>query len=143
MIPNCKKDLDFYYPIGTYYETSNKDFNPNKTWGGTWVRDTNGLVTVGAVDEVGADTWPSVQVTEGDTIGEAEHTLTLNEMPKHNHKFNRDNLAAMAGTGSYEIDQNTNGGRLYHLISIDNAGGDQPHNNVQPSIGVYRWHRIS
>lgn len=26
MIPNCKKDLDFYYPIGTYYETSNKDF---------------------------------------------------------------------------------------------------------------------
>ena len=26
---------------------------------------------------------------------------------------------------------------------ITHTGGSQPHNNIQPSIGVYRWHRIA
>lgn len=28
--------LNTFYPVGTYYETSDVKFNPNKTWGGTW-----------------------------------------------------------------------------------------------------------
>lgn len=28
--------LDLFYPVGSYYETSDTDFRPNKTWGGTW-----------------------------------------------------------------------------------------------------------
>lgn len=31
--------LDFY-PVGSYYETSNSGFNPNNTWGGTWTSET-------------------------------------------------------------------------------------------------------
>ena len=31
--------LDFY-PVGSYYETSNSSFNPNNTWGGTWTSET-------------------------------------------------------------------------------------------------------
>ena len=39
MIPNCKKKpdieiLNLFYPIGTYYETSDINFNPNEVWGG-------------------------------------------------------------------------------------------------------------
>ena len=35
MVPNCKKFsinnlLDIFYPVGTYYETSNSNFNPNE-----------------------------------------------------------------------------------------------------------------
>ena len=37
---------DFYYPVGSYYETSDTTFNPNTTWGGTWVLETAGLVHV-------------------------------------------------------------------------------------------------
>lgn len=25
--------LDIFYPVGSYYESSNKDFNPNTDWG--------------------------------------------------------------------------------------------------------------
>lgn len=28
--------VDFFYPIGSYYDTSNVNFNPNTLWGGTW-----------------------------------------------------------------------------------------------------------
>ena len=34
------------YPVGSYYETSDPDFNPNTAWGGTWVKDTQGRVMV-------------------------------------------------------------------------------------------------
>ncbi len=29
--------LDKFYPVGSYYETSDTTFNPNTAWGGTWV----------------------------------------------------------------------------------------------------------
>ena len=29
--------LDLFYPVGSYYETSDSTFDPNVTWGGTWV----------------------------------------------------------------------------------------------------------
>ena len=32
-----------YYPIGSYYETSDTAFNPNTAWGGTWVSEVNGV----------------------------------------------------------------------------------------------------
>lgn len=28
--------IDLVYPVGSYYETSNSNFNPNESWGGTW-----------------------------------------------------------------------------------------------------------
>lgn len=40
--------IDKIYPIGSYYETSDTEFSPNNTWGGTWIEDSNGLVLIGA-----------------------------------------------------------------------------------------------
>ncbi len=45
--PAMSSLLDMFYPVGSYYETSNSSFNPNTAWGGTWVKDTAGRVTVG------------------------------------------------------------------------------------------------
>lgn len=28
--------LDFFYPVGCSFETTNTEFNPNKSWGGRW-----------------------------------------------------------------------------------------------------------
>lgn len=28
--------LDVFYPIGSFYETTNSSFDPNTEWGGTW-----------------------------------------------------------------------------------------------------------
>lgn len=30
---NLNDLLDFFYPVGTYYETSDVNFNPNLNWG--------------------------------------------------------------------------------------------------------------
>ena len=36
-----KSLLDLLHPIGEYYETSNTSFDPNVSWGGTWVKETD------------------------------------------------------------------------------------------------------
>lgn len=32
--------FDTFYPVGSYYETSDSTFDPNTAWGGTWQKDT-------------------------------------------------------------------------------------------------------
>lgn len=38
--------LDLFYPVGSYYESSDTTFNPNTSWGGTWVEEIAGQVHV-------------------------------------------------------------------------------------------------
>ena len=35
-LSETQSQLDFFYPVGSFYETSNVNFNPNLVWGGTW-----------------------------------------------------------------------------------------------------------
>ena len=65
------------HPVGSYY-TSDKDTEPAEIFGfGTWER-VKGVVLLGA-DE---DSYPA-----GSEGGEAEHTLTVEEMPSHSHQY--------------------------------------------------------
>lgn len=141
---NGQNLLDLFYPVGSYYETSNSNFNPNKSWGGTWVQDTKGYVTVGATnpDESQGSNNNKLILNVNNTTGEVKHTLSINEMPSHNHRLQM----RIAGSGDQEIEDwgapsviQTNMGYVYALAT----GGSQAHNNVQPSIGVYRWHRTA
>lgn len=38
--------LPIFYPVGSYYETSDTTFNPNTEWGGTWELEIAGQVHV-------------------------------------------------------------------------------------------------
>ena len=67
--------LDLIYPVGSYYWSSNST-NPGTIFGGTWEQIKDKFVLA-----VG-DTYTTVDVTGG----EATHTLTVNEIPNHNHK---------------------------------------------------------
>lgn len=133
--------FDLIYPVGTYYETSELSFNPMVEWGGTWIKDTKGLVTVGAIED-GGDTpkYGNLKLSLGSTTGESEHTLTVEEMPSHSH-----GLAMQAGNQTGDIDKiSVNAFENCNWYSrTESRGGSQPHNNVQPSIGVIRWHRIA
>ncbi len=138
--------LDKFYPIGSYYETSDIGFDPNVSWGGTWTQDTIGLSTIaantGEDPEIGTLN-TRVDLAVGNTIGEKKHTLTINEMPKHKHgaKIRIGWGAGGLGSGWARVDANDP--KTAWTADINETGGSVSHNNVQPSIGVIRWHRTA
>ena len=124
------------YPVGSYYETSDTSFDPNSAWGGTWVLDSKGRVTVSR-DETVADF-----DTIGETGGEKTVTLTVDEMPNHSHKVRytgrnaNGNYGGMAGTS---VDANP----AYNNLLVAYEGGGKAHNNMPPYVVVNRWHRTA
>lgn len=121
------------YPIGSIYMSVNPT-NPSEYFGGTWERWANGRVPVGVSSL-------NVNFNEVEkTGGECTHQLTIDEMPKHKHGAFLNNGDLPNATGRLEWQQNS--GQIFNN-SIDYAGGDQPHNNLQPYITCYMWKRTA
>jgi len=87
-------------------------------------------------------------VHEGDGIGlgelggEASHTLSVSEIPSHNHSANGSgatstvatpgsNFWGNAGLASYST---ATPNATMGATALGNAGGNQPHNNLQPYL---------
>lgn len=64
--------------------------------------------------------------------GEAEHVLTIPEMPSHDHKY-LDNSYAIVKP----ISRSGDGGHRDVQRTTDKTGGGQPHNNMPPYISLY------
>lgn len=132
---NMQKGIaELLLPVGSTYVTPTNT-NPNTILGfGTWER-LKGKVCLG-IDEDDDDL-----KTIGNTGGEKEHKLTVDELAKHYHR-----LAFDGGTGTGNIDKlvsNSFGeGRWYS--NTESVGGNQPHNNMQPyEVVGYMWIRRS
>lgn len=117
------------YPVGSVY-LSVTDANPAALFGGTWER-------IGGRFLLGADK----TYAAGSTGGEAAHTLTVDEMPKHNHEI--DNLNASGNATPYMTvqaqDKKGYGGNVQTMF----AGGGKAHNNMPPYLAVFMWQRVS
>lgn len=47
-IPSKSGLIDMFYPVGSFYETSDGSFDPNVSWGGTWILEGAGVVHLSA-----------------------------------------------------------------------------------------------
>ena len=144
----AKSLLDFFYPVGTIYETTSSDLDTvakmNAHFGGTWEFYGAGRVLVAK----SAD-------TEFDTIGKTggAKTVTLTSaqsgLPSHTHDVEyaeNGKYPVLNGGGSdYNLTWGTSGNSSPELRAKSNTAqnASQAHTNLQPYIVVYRYRRIS
>lgn len=154
--------LNLFYPVGSYYETSDTTFDPNNSWGGTWSLEAEGFVHIGA----------GANYTAGDTGGSADAII-----PYHNHSVSAVTAGITGGShshnqqGWYGLKSASSGTakecRARTKISTDpseagtNIASTHTHDlpahntnyagtsgnavgaNMQPYIVVNRWHRTA
>lgn len=130
--------VSLVYPVGSYYETSDSDFNPNTAWGGTWELDQSGTVLVSKSSSSSSKFNASI----GTVVGEEEHTLTESEIPPLNCYAPVD---ATGGNIAYltNYDGYTGSGIGSTPVAKTKDSTAISHNNIQPSKIVNRWHRTA
>lgn len=146
-----KSVIDMVYPVGAIYMSVNST-NPGNLFGGKWeqIKDRFMLAC--------GDTYAA-----GSTGGEAQHTLTVDEMPAHEHPVYV-RIQGNEGWPSYTT------GDLYRVVlnvkekaigftlpnqtlqysaivstgaDTGSAGSSKPHNNMPPYLTVYMWKRTA
>lgn len=127
-------DVKLLYPIGSIY-MSIQDTNPSVFFGGTWERIAKGKTLVG-VDENDSDF-----NTSSKTGGEKTHQLTVDELPKHQHRLTILGGGNISASG---VNWNSNDNcRYYSGDMIEAVGGNRPHNNMQPYYTCYIFVRTA
>lgn len=112
---------DLFSVIGTTYGSGDGSTTFN-------IPDIQGKVPVGI------DFNDTAFDTLGETGGEKTHTLTVNEMPAHNHSINYVYPFTAGGLGTYLPATNQSSPTGTSGGDIKNMGGSQAHNNLQPYI---------
>ena len=112
---------------------------------GTWARYAEGRAPVGFSDNT-SDI--AEYKTMGNTFGDNTHQLKVDEMPSHAHDLQFEGFSEGSGSTS-----NENGfvlpvadyslGAKTNAVAVQQTGGNQPHNNIQPSIVTGYWLRTA
>lgn len=150
--------LDSVYPIGSVYISAN-GANPNVIIGGTWEEFATGRTLIGYDPD-------DDDLTEtGMTGGEKTHTLTIEEMPSHNHSastggagkhkhtvgyrkrqdaYGKGTLDAMHWiTGTASTIETSEVANHSHTVTVESTGSGTAHNNMMPYITVRMWKRTA
>lgn len=145
------------YPVGSIYMSADANFNPNTAFGGTWVKIENRFLLASGTRVV------------GNTGGEENVTLNINQIPAHVHyvnSFNSTGTLMMSGTagfesasGAFSISANNkkfydaSGSSVAKMVTLNTrnaasgelswAGGNGSHNNMPPYQVVAIWRRTA
>ena len=137
------------YKVGDLYVTTNQD-NPNLILGyGAWERFGEGRVLVGMSD-VNNSTAPDWTKYVHSKYGKYEQTLTANQIPAHRHQYDDIYYSNYGGTvpvpnnrGSSGQTDGDNAGYTVSHMTGENYTANEGHNNVQPSVVVAIWRRVT
>lgn len=131
------------YPVGSIYVSTSPTFDPQTTWGGTWLKTAKGRCLIGA-----NDTYPL-----GSTGGEEAHYLAENEMPPHGHSAGTASGFKLGHTGVSRSATDSYGEQFLWVdqsstdasdeLNTNLSGGGESHNNMQPYLAVYIWERTA
>lgn len=100
--------LDIVYPVGSIYQ-SMSEVSPADVIGGTWTQIKTFLYGADAANQTG---------------GEAEHTLTTDEMPKHNHRtINQNCIFNAYDLSRVTVASGTNATFSQGYFTVTDAGG--------------------
>lgn len=126
--------VNLLFPIGQIIiKGDSADYS---NWlGFTWERTAVGKVLVGY------DNNDTDFNTIGKTGGEKTHTLIIDEMPSHNHDIKY--ASNDTGFGDNYFTAGKKSSYSTSSVPINNAGGGQAHNNLQPYQVVAYWKRIA
>ena len=124
------------YPVNTVLIRFDH-VSPASLYGGTWTRLKDAFLW--AADASG---------TIGETAGEMTHTLTVDEMPNHNHEgiFYDGNdkwVGLNTGTAGYKLSWSASAGNGWQELDTGYAGGGGAHNNMPPYVNVSVWRRTA
>lgn len=135
------------YPVGSIYISENET-NPSEFIGGEWENYAQGRTLIGQGE--GNDGNVTRAFSAGETGGEYEHTLNIQEMPSHEGHLYTSYPYGIGKPYFIEGEQTGSVGRGWERWNANelypasrSIGGSQPHNNIQPYITVYMWKRIS
>lgn len=148
------KELLQTYKVGDLYLTTNSA-TPDVTLGyGVWERYGEGRALVGFSSST-SNSVPEWVKIAGSNFGNYDEKLTVAQMPSHRHSSSPFNMFSSRASDS---GKGTVGGVDHEMMDIEygvgemsavdwnlatekSIGGDQAHNNVQPSIVVFVWRR--
>jgi hypothetical protein len=123
--------LNKVYPVGAIYESTSSISPTTFINGSIWESFGGGKFLLGA-----NSSYPA-----GGFGGASNVTLTIAQMPSHNHSYetvisgNNINLGD-GGTINFQ-------GTYSNQLISGNRGGNQSHENMPPYIVVYRWRRTA
>lgn len=107
--------LDIVYPVGSIYQ-SMSEVSPADVIGGTWTQIKTFLYGADAANQTG---------------GEAEHTLTTDEMPKHNHRtINQNCIFNAYDLSRVTVASGTNATFSQGYFTVTDAGGGGKHTTI-------------
>lgn len=136
--------LDLFYPVGSYYETSDDDFDPNVSFVGTWEKLTDGRVLIAT----------GTGYSSGDTGGSKDAVVVSHSHGPsdsgyrfmHSHgALSGGVMESQPGYGRHYPYQEDRSDSSYWASGETTAstGVSGTGKNMQPYLVVNRWHRTA
>lgn len=125
------------YPVGSIYLSDNAT-NPSSKFGGTWVQLKDHFLYAGSSFSTGNGTGTATN----------SHTLTIDQIPSHNH-FNWSDTDGFAthcvnhAWGSYVVIPKGSSGEVYNYQKPISQGGGKGHAHNIPYQSIYVWRRTA
>lgn len=135
--------LDFY-PVGSFYETSDSAFDPNVTWGGTWELESAGTfhMSAGSGYAIGSSGGSANAVV----VSHSHQPSTTTENFVTNSESSANNTrVAFSSSGNRLVDGLTSTGTssFHHRNQTSAVGQSGAGKNLPPYVAVNRWHRTA